>query len=92
MGRVSDHWLPAVLKQGEVGAGIAEMALVAKAADRLANVLNALEEGNQSLLKMYTSEQATFRAAAHRPGLCDDLWERLDLAFASSPKTKLSPR
>lgn len=53
------------------------VALLVKAADRLANV-RASAEGNPSLLKMYRREHEAFRGAAYRPGLCDEIWKELD--------------
>jgi len=55
-----------------------ELALVVKAADRLANLRSSAREGRESLLKMYCGEQADFRAAAYRPGLCDDIWAEME--------------
>lgn len=59
-----------------------EIALVVKAADRLANVresvrASVLQPGNKFLPK-YRAEHAEFRAAAHRQGLCDEIWAELD--------------
>jgi hypothetical protein len=31
---------------------------------------------------VYRSEQATFRSAAYRPGLCDPLWSELEQLLA----------
>lgn len=55
----------------------ARAALLVKAADRLANVRACVAAGD-SRLKMYRREHEAFRAAAHRPGLCDALWSELD--------------
>jgi len=62
--------------------GDLEIALVVKAADRLANVRESvrasiLEPGNKQLPK-YKGEYPEFRLAAHRPGLCDEIWDELD--------------
>ena len=54
------------------------LALVAKTADRLANVRACVRDGNEGLLAMYRGEHPAFRAAAYREGLCDDLWSELD--------------
>jgi len=56
-----------------------EIALLVKAADRLANVRACVKDQNQSLWRLYQSEQATFRAAAYRSGLCDPLWSELEM-------------
>lgn len=58
--------------------GPQQLALVVKAADRLANVKACVADGNRSLLMVYLGEQATFKAAAYRPSLCDPLWAELD--------------
>ena len=54
------------------------VALIVKAADRLANMRACVADGNTRLLKLYRSEHATFRAVAFRHGLCDALWRQLD--------------
>lgn len=54
------------------------MALIVKACDRLANV-RASRKSSPGLLKMYRKEHEAFRAACYRPGLCDSIWEELDL-------------
>lgn len=51
--------------------------LLVKTADRLSNVREAVGK-RPSLLKMYRREHAAFRAATHRPGLCDAWWAELD--------------
>mgnify|MGYP001618967429 CR=1 FL=1 len=58
--------------------GPQQLALVVKAADRLANVQSCIADGNARLLAVYRDEQPSFRAAAFRPGLCDALWAALD--------------
>lgn len=58
-------------------------ALVVKVADRTANVEACVRKGNDGLLQMYQKEQAAFREAAYRPGLCDNLWNRIEAAFAA---------
>ncbi len=57
-------------------------ALKVKVADRVANVEACVAKGNAGLLFMYRREQESFRAAAYRPGLCDDLWNRIEAAIA----------
>jgi (p)ppGpp synthase/HD superfamily hydrolase len=59
-------------------AGEFELALVAKVADRLANVRACVDAGNATMLEKYRSEHPTFRPAVHRDGLCDMLWDELD--------------
>jgi guanosine-3',5'-bis(diphosphate) 3'-pyrophosphohydrolase len=58
--------------------GPTEIALVVKAADRLANVKACIADGNEGLLGLYQGEHPTFRAAAYRPGQCEVLWQELD--------------
>lgn len=58
--------------------GKLELALLVKAADRLANVRACLADDNQSLLKIYREEHLQLKASAYRPGLCDPLWEELE--------------
>lgn len=55
-----------------------ELALLVKAADRLANVRACVHDRKRALWELYRSEQATFKSAAYRAGLCDPLWAELD--------------
>jgi (p)ppGpp synthase/HD superfamily hydrolase len=57
--------------------GKTELALVVKAADRLANVRMCVKEKNQKLLTVYQQEQPVFFRAAYRPGLCEEFWQEL---------------
>lgn len=68
-------------KMAAVGAEF-ELALIAKAADRLANVRACVEAGNREMLDKYRGEHAAFRPAVYRAGLCDPLWEELDRLLA----------
>lgn len=54
------------------------LALIVKPCDRLANMRACVADGNERLLEVYRSEHSTFRAAAYRPGLCDEIWTELD--------------
>lgn len=54
------------------------LALIVKAADRLANVKRCAEEDNEKMLKMYADEHPEFREATYREGLCEGIWEELD--------------
>lgn len=55
-----------------------ELALVVKAADRLANVRACLADRKQSLWQLYRNEHTLFKQAAYRAGLCEPLWVELD--------------
>ena len=57
--------------------GPAELALVVKAADRLANVRMCVKEQNHDLWQVYRQEQPVFFRAAFREGLCDDFGAEL---------------
>jgi guanosine-3',5'-bis(diphosphate) 3'-pyrophosphohydrolase len=59
-----------------------ELALVVKAADRLANVRACLGDRKRSMWELYRSEHAVFRTAAYRAGLCDPLWSELDSSLS----------
>ena len=48
-----------------------EVALLVKAADRLANVRACVKDKKLSLWELYRSEHQTFRSAAYRAGLCE---------------------
>jgi (p)ppGpp synthase/HD superfamily hydrolase len=54
------------------------LALVVKAADRLANLRVSAAGGTDSKLGMYRREHPEFRRATYRPGLCDDLWREIE--------------
>ena len=59
-------------------AGDAEIALVVKVADRLANVEACIVYRKFSLYEVYRKEHAAFKGTAFRDGLCDPLWAGLD--------------
>ena len=58
--------------------GDLELALIVKAADRLANIEACLAGGNKDLLAMYKAEHLTFQMSVYRKGLCDDIWQKLE--------------
>lgn len=58
--------------------GATELALVVKAADRLANVRSCLADQRDRLWEVYRLEHPAFRRAAYRRGLCEPLWTELD--------------
>lgn len=58
--------------------GETELALLVKAADRLANVRACVADRKRDLWQVYRDEHPAFRDAAHRPGQCDALWAELD--------------
>jgi (p)ppGpp synthase/HD superfamily hydrolase len=55
-----------------------EIALIVKAADRLANLRMSARSGSDSKLDMYRREHLAFRQAVYRSGLCDELWQEMD--------------
>jgi (p)ppGpp synthase/HD superfamily hydrolase len=63
-------------------AGPTELALIVKAADRLANVRACVAGQNAGLWQMYRGEQAAFRSAAYRVGQCEPIWAELDALLA----------
>jgi guanosine-3',5'-bis(diphosphate) 3'-pyrophosphohydrolase len=65
--------------------GELELALIVKAADRLANVRASVRDGNEKKLAKYCAEHAAFRAAAYRVGLCDELWAEIDRLIGAKP-------
>jgi guanosine-3',5'-bis(diphosphate) 3'-pyrophosphohydrolase len=66
--------------------GDTELALIVKAADRLANLRTSARAQGDSKLDMYRREHPTFRAAAFRPGLCDALWMEMEQILAARPR------
>ncbi|MBL8369160.1 MAG: bifunctional (p)ppGpp synthetase/guanosine-3',5'-bis(diphosphate) 3'-pyrophosphohydrolase [Candidatus Accumulibacter sp.] len=67
--------------------GAAELALVVKAADRLANVRSCALDDRRGLMTVYRNEHASFRRSAYREGLCDALWLELDVLLAVTSGT-----
>lgn len=58
--------------------GSHNLALIAKTADRLANVDECVTQNNYELLSMYRQEHLKFKEAVFRPNLCNELWKLLD--------------
>lgn len=54
------------------------LALLVKAADRLANMRASRRAGNDRFLNLYRSEYEVFRASAYRENLCEDIWAELE--------------
>ena len=50
-----------------------------KAADRLANLRMSARDESGSNLETYRREHSAFRHAAYRRGLCDELWQEIDI-------------
>jgi guanosine-3',5'-bis(diphosphate) 3'-pyrophosphohydrolase len=61
--------------------GELELALIVKAADRLANVRACAADGLERKLTMYREEHVALRAAAYRRSICDALWHELEHAL-----------
>ena len=59
-----------------------ELALLVKAADRLANVRASVQDQKVGLWQVYRNEQAAFKSSAYRLGLCEPLWAELDVLLA----------
>lgn len=58
--------------------GEENLALLVKAADRLANVRASVADKNNKLIEMYKSEYPVFKSAVYREGLCEDIWRELE--------------
>ena len=71
--------------------GDEELALLVKAADRLANVRACVADGQRALWYTYHGEHPTFRAAAFRAGQCDALWIELDTLLSPSSAPAATP-
>jgi (p)ppGpp synthase/HD superfamily hydrolase len=71
--------------------GVAEIVLIVKLADRVANIQFCIDSGNSRLLKMYTDEFAAFRESAYRPGLCDTLWLHVEQLLGLPGPAGMSP-
>ncbi len=66
------------------GDGASELALVVKAADRLANVRSCVADQRNGLWEVYRREHPSFRQAAYRASLCEPLWAELDALLETS--------
>jgi (p)ppGpp synthase/HD superfamily hydrolase len=64
--------------------GDLELALIVKAADRLANMRACVADGKDGLLGVYKEEHTSFRESAYRQGLCEALWYEMDEICARS--------
>lgn len=54
------------------------LALLVKAADRLANMRACIRIEDERLLNLYKSEYEVFRNSVYRPNLCDEIWVELE--------------
>jgi (p)ppGpp synthase/HD superfamily hydrolase len=57
--------------------GVTELALLIKAADRLANVRSCVAGKNHRLMNVYKSEYPVFKQSAYRENMCDEIWSEL---------------
>ncbi|WP_090729299.1 HD domain-containing protein [Neptunomonas qingdaonensis] len=57
--------------------GEEELALLVKAADRLANMRSCMAGGNARLMATYRSEFPVFKKSAYREQLCEEIWSEL---------------
>ena len=57
--------------------GDLELALLVKAADRLANMKTCIKNNHHKLLETYRQEFDAFHAGAYRPRMCDDIWQEI---------------
>lgn len=64
--------------------GDRELALIVKAADRLANLRACVADGNDELLSVYKSEHNAFEKAAYRRDQCFSLWYEMGEICASA--------
>jgi (p)ppGpp synthase/HD superfamily hydrolase len=67
--------------------GLERLALIVKAADRLANLRMSARGGSGSKLEMYRLEHADFRRAAFRDGLCNEFWAEMEQILSVSRAT-----
>lgn len=54
------------------------LALTVKTADRLANIRESAHNPSSGKLDIFRQEHESFKAAAYRPGICDELWAAID--------------
>lgn len=65
--------------------GVTELALVVKAADRLANLRMCSVTQDKDKIATYQREHPQFVTSVYRPYLCDKLWYSIDQAMARLP-------
>lgn len=65
------------------------VALIVKAADRLANMRYSVKTRNSKKLNMYLAEHEEFRYAVYRPGLCDSIWNEIDTIVDSHIRPRI---
>jgi len=58
--------------------GELELALVVKAADRLANMQACVKDGNAQMLQVYLGEHPVFKESVYRKGKCDEIWFEIE--------------
>lgn len=54
------------------------LALLVKAADRLANMRHATKTQDKNFINLYRAEYKVFKKSVYRQNLCDDIWSELD--------------
>lgn len=54
------------------------LALIVKAADRLANLRACQQQNNKAMLATYREEHPAFKQAAYRQNLCEPLWQEME--------------
>lgn len=59
-------------------AGEENLALLVKAADRLANFRASVADKDVKRIEMYKSEYPVFRASVYRENLCEEIWKELE--------------
>lgn len=72
--------------------GELELALIVKAADRLANLQACVADENARKLDVYQREHAAFKKAAYREDLCSGLWSEMDQIVHSLEKSRAFSR
>jgi len=56
-----------------------KLALIVKAADRLANIEACIDLNRFDKLEMYKKEHEIFKSAVYRKGLCEDIWKKIEI-------------
>ena len=59
------------------------LALLVKAADRLANMRASVNSSDKSYFAVYQSEYPVFKQSVYRANLCDDIWNELDTIMSN---------
>ncbi len=71
--------------------GDLKLALIVKAADRLANMRACISDKNTAMLDVYKNEHSVFRKSVYRENLCFSFWHEMDEIYCSCESPPVGP-